>query len=80
MSWFHHRGSQDDVINKLTVLEWSKELKLTEAQQRDLETTLDDLHRYYVNVVADGKDRIMAILNDDQKTKFERMMKEKRKL
>ena len=80
MSLFHHRTTQDERINKLTVLEWSKELKLTEAQQRELEVTLDDLHRYYVNVVADGKDRIMAILDDDQKSKFDRMMKEKRKL
>ena len=80
MSVVHHRTTQDDVMNRRTVLEWSKELNLTESQQRDLEVTLDDLHRYYVNVVADGKDRIMAILNDDQKDKFERMMKERRKL
>jgi hypothetical protein len=44
-----------------------------------MESILDDFSTYYRNVVADGKSRIMQILNDDQRRKFEQMLAERQK-
>ncbi len=88
MSLIHHSGQKDfrernrELVQKLNreiVQKWTRELNLTEAQQREVIGTLDDLSKYYYNVIADGKDRILAILDDDQKQKFERILREKRK-
>ena len=51
-----------------------KELNLNEEQVKDLETILDDFGMYYRNVLSDGKNRVLKILNDDQKKKFEKML------
>jgi DNA-directed RNA polymerase sigma subunit (sigma70/sigma32) len=53
-----------------------KELDLTPGQVEQMETILDDFAKYYTTVLSDGKSRIMQILNDDQKKKFEQMMSE----
>lgn len=79
MSWIHHSSNQTDAWNKETVLKWKKELNLSEVQQRELETTLDDFGKYYRNVVSDAKERIMGILNEDQRQKFEHILHDKRK-
>ncbi len=83
MSFFHNTlhspPTPADSWNKATVLKWKKELNLTSVQQRELETTLDDFSKYYDNVLADGKTRIMDILNAEQRQKFERMLLERRK-
>jgi len=83
MSFFHntlhHVTTPADSWNKATVLKWNKELNLSVEQQSQLETTLDDFSRYYDNVLADGKTRIMAILNEKQRQKFEHMLLERRK-
>jgi len=39
---------------------------------------LDDFGVYYRNVLSDGKARILRILNDDQKRKFDRLLEEQR--
>jgi hypothetical protein len=52
-----------------------KELDLTPAQTEQMASILDDFAKYYQTVLSDGKARIMNILNDDQKRKFERMLK-----
>jgi hypothetical protein len=54
-----------------------KELDLTPTQVEQLETILDDFTKYYRSVVSDGKSRIMQILNEDQKRKFEQMLQER---
>lgn len=53
-----------------------KELDLTPAQSEQMESILDDFAKYYRNVAADGKSRILHILNDKQKLKFEQMLTE----
>ncbi|HET8549231.1 MAG TPA: hypothetical protein VFL57_14555 [Bryobacteraceae bacterium] len=65
----------------LTIQKFKKELDLTPAQAAEIETILDDFMTYYqtleaqVNDVrATGKKRILRILNEDQKQKFERML------
>lgn len=81
MSLIHHSGQNAiEVRNRELVQKWSRELNLTETQRRELVSTLDDLNKYYYNVIADGKDRILAILDDGQKQKFETILREKRKL
>ncbi len=85
MSFFHntlHRPPTITAVDsrtKSTVLRWKKELNLRPDQERELETTLDDFAKYYDNVLADGKTRIMGILDDEQKRKFDRLLGEHRK-
>lgn len=59
------------------------ELDLTPSQTEELDTVLDDFFTYYHtlqaqldDVRASGKQRILRILNDDQKRKFEKLMTE----
>lgn len=61
----------------------TKELDLTADQRRELETILDDFVMYVQTlqaqmdeVRANGKQRILRILNDQQKQKFEKMLVE----
>lgn len=65
----------------ITIQKFRKELDLTPEQASEIETILDDFMTYYqtleaqVNDVrATGKKRILRILNDEQKQKFERML------
>ncbi len=60
-----------------------KELELTPAQSEQLETILDDYLTYYHtlqaqldDVRASGKQRILRVLDEKQKRKFEKMMAE----
>ena len=53
-----------------------KELDLTPVQVEQMETILDDFAKYYTTVLSDGKSRIMQILNDEQKKKFDKMLVE----
>lgn len=63
----------------MSVPEWKQRLELTDQQTEQLQSILDDFSHYYDNVLADGNSRIMQILNDDQRRKFERMLREHRK-
>jgi DNA-directed RNA polymerase sigma subunit (sigma70/sigma32) len=53
-----------------------RELDLTPVQVEQMESILDDFAKYYTTVLSDGKSRIMQILNDDQRKKFEKMLAE----
>ena len=75
----HRTVTPAEEWNKQTVLKWKKELNLTASQQRELELILDDFAKYYDHVLADGKTRMMAILDDDQRRKLERLLQERRK-
>lgn len=55
-----------------------KELDLSPTQTEQMETILDDFAKYYRTVLSDGKTRIMQILNDDQKRKFEKLLQSQR--
>lgn len=53
-----------------------RELDLTPAQTEQMESILDDFAKYYRTVLSDGKNRIMQILDEGQRRKFERLVQE----
>lgn len=68
---------------EISIQRFRRELNLNPAQSAELETVLDDFMTYYQSVEAQlndvratGKRRILRILNDDQRQKFERMLVE----
>ena len=70
-------------IKAASVERLTKDLNLTPEQARNLEVVLDDFVKYVQmlqaqmdDVRATGKQRIMMILNDEQKKKFENMLVE----
>lgn len=63
----------------MSVPEWRQRLDLTDLQTEQLKSILDDFSHYYDNVLADGNSRIMQILNDDQRRKFQRMLEDHKK-
>lgn len=62
----------------MTLEKWKKDLNLSDDQAKQIETVLDDFSKYYDNVLADGNSRILQILDEPQRIKFERMLKEHR--
>jgi Spy/CpxP family protein refolding chaperone len=65
------------------VQKFKEELKLSDAQTRQISSILDDYRHYYQSlqdqlddVRATGKTRIVQILDDSQRQKFEKMMTE----
>jgi hypothetical protein len=68
---------------EISIQRFKKELNLTDEQASEVGTVLDDFVMYYQtlqaqmdDVRATGKNRILRLLNDDQKQKFEKMMNE----
>lgn len=68
---------------EISIQRFRTELDLNSEQAREIETVLDDFVMYYQtlqaqmdDVRATGKTRILKILNDGQKQKFERMLTE----
>lgn len=66
---------------EISVDHFRKELGLTESQTREVAEVLDDFMKYYQtlqaqmdDVRANGKDRILSILNPEQREKFGKMM------
>jgi hypothetical protein len=66
---------------KVAVDQLAKELELSHVQTQQLETILDDFVMYVQmlqsqmdDVRANGKARILSILDEKQKTKFEKML------
>ena len=62
-----------------SVEDWKKQLDLSDDQTRQIISILDDFSQYYDNVLADGNSRIMQVLNPDQKQRFERLLRERRR-
>lgn len=58
----------------ITVQKWKQELHLNAAQTQELEAVLDDFGLYYRNVVSEIKPRILRILDDEQKRKFDKLL------
>jgi hypothetical protein len=54
-----------------------RQLDLSPQQTAEMESILNDFAKYYQTVLSDGKARILNILNDQQKRKFEKMLKER---
>ncbi len=74
-------GPRDKLMTRLKT-----ELNLTPEQNEQLKTVLDDFFTYYYtlqaqldDVRASGKQRILHILDDGQKKKFEKIMAEQDK-
>ena len=66
---------------EISLHRFKKELDLTPEQAKDMETVLDDFMMYYQSLQAQmddvraiGKTRILKILREDQKAKFEKMI------
>ncbi len=86
MSIVHHRFNTPVVTPKqdereVTVRQFRQELILTPQQTEQLETILDDFFTYYHtlqaqldDVRASGKQRILRILDENQKRRFEKIM------
>jgi hypothetical protein len=83
MSYWVHPGLHGSAPGKvgmtMSIREWKEKLNLTDEQTRQLTSVLDDFSRYYDNLLADGNTRILQILNDDQKKKYELMIAEHKK-
>lgn len=72
-----------DGANAISIDRFRRELSLSSDQSRQMETILNDFMMYYQqvrdqldSVRADGKSKILEILNDEQKQKFLRMLNE----
>lgn len=69
--------------SSISIDRFRRELALSPDQARQMETILNDFMMYYQqvrdqldSVRADGKSKILQILNDEQKQKFLRMLNE----
>lgn len=69
---FWDNSSKTEYLKQVT-----KQLDLTPAQALQMESILDDFAKYYQTVLSDGRARIFSILTDEQKVKFEKMLKER---
>jgi len=76
-------GLRDPIAAKTFLTRCQGELNLTSEQTDQMKSILDDYKLYYqsvqdqiVEVRATGKNRIMAVLNPDQKVKFEKLLAE----
>jgi hypothetical protein len=75
---YWREGGRDISLQRFT-----RELNLTPDQEREMATVLDDFMMYYQTLQAQmddvrstGKQRILKILHDDQKQRFEKMLDE----
>jgi Spy/CpxP family protein refolding chaperone len=62
---------------EMTLARWKDKLNLTDDQTDQLRTILDDFNRYYDNVLGEGHERILQVLNPEQRQKFEKMLHER---
>lgn len=71
-----HQGNKEIFLQK-----FKKDLNLTPKQAQDIATVLDDYTTYYQalqgqieEIRATGKNRILKVLDPEQKQKFEKML------
>jgi hypothetical protein len=64
---------------EVSLQRWKKDLNLTPEQTQEMGGILDDFGMYYRNVLSDGKARILRILNEDQKRKFDKLLAEQQR-
>src|SRR3954452_1787116 len=53
-----------------------RELNLTPAQSEQMQSVLNDFWQYYRTVLSDGKQRVEALLDEEQRQKFEKMLQQ----
>lgn len=63
---------------QISLEKWKAELNLTPVQAEEMASVLEDFAKYYRSVTAGAKSRIVNILNEDQKKKFEKLLGEAR--
>jgi len=61
-------------IKQIELQNLHKELDLSDEQTRQLSMILDDVSKYYDNVLSDGQTRVMQMLDDKQKAKFQELL------
>jgi Spy/CpxP family protein refolding chaperone len=71
VGFLHHESEE------MTLARWKQKLNLTEDQTAQLRMILDDFNRYYDNVLGEGHERIIQVLNPEQRQKFEKMLHER---
>jgi Spy/CpxP family protein refolding chaperone len=69
---FWDNSSKTEYLKSVT-----KQLDLSPDQANQMASILDDFAKYYQTVLSDGKARILNILTDEQKRKFEKMLKDR---
>lgn len=70
----HSRESHGHFGSQFELQRLHKELDLSEEQTRQLSMILDDVAKYYDNVLSDGQSRVMQMLDDKQKDKFQQLL------
>jgi len=77
---YMHRGAPfwTEGGKEIWLQRWKKELDLTPEQTQEMTTILDDFNLYYRNVLSDGKARILRVLNEDQRKKFDKLLEQQR--
>lgn len=64
------RGGKPIVMEK-----WRHDLNLNDEQVAKIENILDDFSKYYDGILGLGRQRVLDVLNDEQKKKFEVMLR-----
>lgn len=78
-SGLHGAPPASSGLSMFSVTEMKKELNLSDEQTRQVTSVLDDFSTYYDNLLADGKSRILQILDPEQKKRFAQLLQEHRK-
>jgi hypothetical protein len=72
-----HQPAFDTTAGKTIYFErLQRELDLTPAQSEQIQSVLNDFWTYYRTVLSDSKQKVELLLNDEQRKKFERMLKD----
>jgi hypothetical protein len=80
MNWTNHtthtarESTKGHFDSRFELQHLRKELDLTDEQTRQLSMILDDVAKYYDNVLSDGQTRVMQMLDDSQKAKFQQLL------
>lgn len=69
-----HANDHGHFGSKFELQHLRKDLELNDEQTRQLSMILDDVAKYYDNVLSDGQSRVMNILDEKQKAKFEKLL------
>jgi hypothetical protein len=78
-SWLHRSAPfWTESGKRISVEKWSAELNLTPAQAADVSMILEDFAKYYRTVTVEAKARILKILDEEQRVKFQKMVEDAR--
>ncbi len=59
---------------RVTLDRWREELSLTKDQSDQISLVLNDFDKYYDNIIAEGHERIVQVLDPAQRVKFEKLI------